>query len=109
MDIGVMSDTRKLLGKIKYTREELGKKDGKTKDRVETWRKNIHNLTGDLKKQVGILENLDNGDETQGAGGDNRRDYFSMLIAKLQKDIEDNVRICQKVMTLNMKKTTNKE
>lgn len=36
-----MSDTRKVLGKIKYTREELGKKDGKTKDRVETWRKNI--------------------------------------------------------------------
>lgn len=57
-----------------------------------------------MKKQVGILENLDNGDEAQGAGGDSRRDYFSMLIAKLQKDIEDLVRVCQKVTTLNMKK-----
>ena len=28
----------------------LEKKDGKTKDRVEGWRKNIHALTGDLKK-----------------------------------------------------------
>lgn len=72
----------------------MGKKDGKTKDRVEGWRKNIHGLTSDLKKQVGILENLDSGEQNESGGSDNRRDYFSMIVAKMQKDIEDLVRIC---------------
>jgi hypothetical protein len=88
----------------------LGKKDGKTKDRVEGWRKNIHALTTDLKKQVNILDELDNGDNNTEGRGDIRRDYFSMVVARLQKDIEDLVRICQKVMTLNIKKAAgNKE
>ena len=45
MDNGTMNDTRKLIGKIQGVREDLPKKDGKTKDRVENWRKNIHGLT----------------------------------------------------------------
>ena len=45
-----MNDTRKLLSKIKQSRDDLPKTDGKTKERVEGWRKNVHSLTGDLKK-----------------------------------------------------------
>ena len=79
-------------------------KDGKTKDRVESWRKNIHQLTGDLKKQVKILEDIDNGDSNETGNGDMRKDYFIMIATKLSKDIEELVRICQKLMVLNMKK-----
>ena len=50
MDPSMMNDTRKLLGKIKQGREDLKKTDGKTKERVEGWRKNVHALTEDLKK-----------------------------------------------------------
>ena len=59
-----------------------------------------------MKNQVSILEGLDNGEQNESGGGDNRRDYFTLLIGKLQKDIEDLVRICQKVLTLNIKKNT---
>ena len=61
MDLGIMNDTRKKITLLKQQRENLGKPDGKTKDRVEGWRKNISNLTDDLKTQVNILEDLDNG------------------------------------------------
>ena len=82
----------------------LGNKDGKTKDRVEGWRKNIHSLTGDLKKQTKILDNLDPGEQNESGGVDNRRDYFGMLIKRLQDDIDGVMGIARKVMTLNMKK-----
>ena len=46
MDPGMMNESRKLMAKIKdglglTGRTDLGKKDGKTKDRVEGWRKNV--------------------------------------------------------------------
>ena len=50
------------------------------------------------------MDELDNGDNNAEGRGDVRRDYFGMIVARLQKDIEDLVRICQKVMTLNIKK-----
>jgi hypothetical protein len=50
MELGVMNDTRKLMGKIDQQRTQLGLKDGNTKDRVEGWRKNIGSLEKDLKK-----------------------------------------------------------
>lgn len=101
----MMNDTRKLLGKIKQGRDDLPKTDGKTKERVEGWRKNVHSLTQDLKKQVKYFENMDNGDQGGGgAGGDIRRDYFGLLASRLQKDIEYVVDICQKVMAIDNRK-----
>ena len=41
MDMGTMNGTRKIVNKIDQGRKELGKTDGKTKERVEGWRKNI--------------------------------------------------------------------
>ena len=41
MDMGTMNGTRKIINKIDQGRKELGAPDGKTKDRVEGWRKNI--------------------------------------------------------------------
>jgi|TARA_B110001450_G_scaffold165765_1_gene154531 hypothetical protein len=61
----------------------LSKKDGKTKDRVETWKKNVHGLSTDVKKQVNVLENIDNGESTDNGRGEVRRDYFSMLVSRL--------------------------
>ena len=55
---------------------------------------------------MGILDDVDNGDQnTEGGGGDIKRDYFSMMVARLQKDIEELVRICEKVLTLNINKS----
>ena len=82
----------------------LGKKDGNTKDRVETWKKNVHQLSQDVKRQVNTLDNLDNSESTENGRSEVRKDYFSMIVNRLQKDIEDLVRIAQKVMTLNIKK-----
>ena len=47
---------------------------------------------------------MDNGESTDNGRGEVRKDYFSMLVNRLQKDIEDLVRIAQKVMTHNIKK-----
>ena len=89
-----MNETRKKVTKLSHERKDLGiKGDGKTKDRVEGWRKNISNLTADLKKQVNILEDLGSGEQTTDGGGDMRRNYFEMIVAKMQKDIEELVRI----------------
>ena len=90
-----MNESRKLMAKIKDGRNDLGKKDGKTKDRVEGWRKNVGQLTGQLKNQMRNLEELGGDGENNGDGrGDVRRDYFKLLVSKLQKDIEDLVKIC---------------
>lgn len=56
-----MNDTRKKIAKLRGESDSLKLKDGKTKDRVETWRKGVSALTNDLKAQVNILEDLDNG------------------------------------------------
>ena len=109
MEVGIMNDTRKIVGKIRQQREDLPLKDGKTKDRVEGWRKNIHALTSDMKKQVDQLESLDNGDSTAEGGSDMKRDYFNNLVNKLIKDIEDLLKICQKVTALNNKKVVSAE
>lgn len=51
------------------------------------------------------LEELGGDGENNGDGrGDVRRDYFKLLVTKLQKDIEDLVKICKDVLTLNLKK-----
>jgi hypothetical protein len=94
MEVGTMNDTRKIVGKIRQQREDLPLKDGKTKDRVEGWRKNIHALTNDMKKQVDQLESLDNGESNNEGGGEMRRDYFNLLVNKLNKDIEELMKIC---------------
>ena len=104
MDLGVMNDTRKIVTKIKQQRDDLKQKDGKTKDRVEGWRKNIHALTNDLKHQVNLLDDIGSGESNTEGGGDMRKDFFSNLVHKLNKDIEDLVKICQRVTTLNLKK-----
>jgi hypothetical protein len=36
-----------------------------------------------MKKQIGILDNFDGGGSHEAGGGDNRRDYFTMLTIKL--------------------------
>ena len=104
-----MNDTRKIVTKIRQERGDLSKKDGKTKDRVEGWRKNINNLTNDLKNQVKILDNLDSGESNTEGGGDIRKDYFSNLVNKLNKDIEDLVKVCEKVTVIDLKKMSKPE
>ena len=59
-----------------------------------------------MKKQTKILDNLDSGEQNESGGVDNRRDYCSMLIKRLQDDIDGVMGICRKVMTLNMKKNS---
>ena len=39
-----------------------------------------------------------------GGGSSGSRDYFSLIVTKMAKDIEDLVRNCQQVLTLNIKK-----
>lgn len=95
-----MNGTRKIINKL-----EQGRNDNvKTKDRVEGFRKNIQDLSKDIKAQATLLDRLDDGDENQEGGGDIKRDYFSMMVARLQKDIEELVRICEKLMSLNINK-----
>lgn len=99
-----MNGTRKIISKIDLSRKELGSADGKTKDRVEGWRKNIHLLTNDIKAQSTLLDNLGNGEQDQEGGSDIKRDYFSMMVARLLKDIEELVRIAEKLLSLNINK-----
>ena len=73
----------------------LGKKDGKTKDRVDEWRRNIAELAQDQKKGLDALEAIEGNDSSQqGRGGEFVRDYFGLLVARVQKDVEELVRIC---------------
>lgn len=48
MEASAINATRQILTKFKKGRVDLDKKDGKTKDRVEGWRKNLHALTKDI-------------------------------------------------------------
>ena len=100
-----MNGTRKIINKIDQSRKELSSADGKTKDRVEGWRKNIHLLTNDIKAQATLLDRLDDGDDNQEGGSDIKRDYFSMMVARLLKDIEELVRIAEKLLSLNINKS----
>lgn len=52
------------------------------------------------------MEAIDTGEQNEGGVGEGKRDYFSLLADRLIKDLEHTVRVCQKVMTLNMKKQT---
>jgi len=48
---------------------------------------------------------LDDGDDNQEGGSDIKRDYFSMMVARLLKDIEELVRIAEKLLSLNINKS----
>ena len=54
------------------------------------------------------MKNLDDlggdGENAGGGSGDVSKDYFKMITYKLQKDIEDHVKICSQVTTLSLKK-----
>lgn len=50
------------------------------------------------------MEAIDTGEQNEGGVGEGKRDYFTLLADRLIKDLEHTVRVCQKVMTLNMKK-----
>jgi hypothetical protein len=82
----------------------LDKKDDHIKERVEDWRGNIQKLTTDLKKQVKFLDDLDTGDTSHEGRGNIRRDIFGFLVDKFQKDIEELVKICQRLMVVDIKK-----
>lgn len=105
MDMGAMNGTRKIINKIDQGRKDLKETDGKTKDRVEGWRKNIHAFTNDIKAQATLLDRLNDGEDNQEGGSDIKRDYFTMMVARLHKDIEELVRICEKLMSLNINKS----
>lgn len=48
-----------------------------------------------MKNQRKNLEELGGDGESNGDGrGDVRRDYFKLLVTRLQKDIEEQVKIC---------------
>jgi len=53
------------------------------------------------------LESLDGaGDGNIGhGGGEIKRNFMSLIIGRLQKDIEDMISVCKKCMVLNIKKT----
>jgi hypothetical protein len=48
---------------------------------------------------------LNDGEDNQEGGSDIKRDYFTMMVARLHKDIEELVRICEKLMSLNINKS----
>lgn len=80
----------------------------KTKDKAEGWCKNIRSLNSEVGKQVNFLDGLD-GDASQGnignGQGEIKKNYMSLVIGRLQKDIEDIIGVCKKCMVLNMKRT----
>ena len=56
---------------------------------------------------MGILDALDGGSGEGNIGhgaGEVKRNYMSLITTRLQKDIEDMVAVCKKVMVLNIKK-----
>lgn len=55
-----------------------------------------------------MLEALDGGagdGNTGGGVGETKKNYMSLIISRLQKDIEDMIGVCKKCMVLNIKKT----
>lgn len=73
----------------------------RTKDKVEVWCKNIRTLNSDIGKQVGILDALDGGSSDGNmvgggpGGGEIKKNYMSLIMARLQKDIEDMIGVCK--------------
>ena len=53
------------------------------------------------------MESLDGANEgTIGHGkGEIKKNYMGLIIARLQKDIEDIINVCKQCMVLNMRKT----
>lgn len=100
-----MKDMDKTAKKLQGQRKDLPKKDGQTKKRVDEWNQNLKAFTNKNKDQVDLLERIQNGGEGKGGSGNsNTRDYFGLIVARMAKDIEDLLRICQQVLTLNIKK-----
>ena len=83
----------------------MKKTDGNTKKRVDEWNQNIKVFTEKNKKQIDLLDKIQL-NEARGVGGGSAasRDYFSLIVVKMAKDIEDLVKNCQQVLTLNIKK-----
>jgi hypothetical protein len=50
------------------------------------------------------MEGLSTGETNDGVVGEGKRDFFSLLVDRMIKDLENTVRVCQKVMTVEMKK-----
>ncbi len=74
----------------------MSKKDGKTKDRVEVWRKNVKNLTDDMKKQMKLLGDLETGGSKNAEGGGELvQDYFDLLVTQVSKEIQDLMSVCK--------------
>ncbi len=86
----------------KYFLFRLERKDGQTKDRVEVWRKNLHNLTEELMKQGKMLEELGDGasGKATDGGGELKVDYFDFLVQQISKEIQELIVTCKNVLTL---------
>lgn len=91
-----MKDMDKTVKRFGVMRKDLGKKDGQTKKRVDEWNANLKTFHEKNKDQVNLLDAIQRG-EAKGMGGvgSSTRDYFGMIVARMAKDIEDLVRICQ--------------
>lgn len=81
----------------------LESKDGKTKERVEVWRKNLHGLTDELMKQAKVLEDLgENGGAgmSSDGGSEMKVNYFDHMVNQISKEIHDLMGICANVLAL---------
>jgi hypothetical protein len=64
-------------------------------------------LNDDLQKQIAFLGNLGNAHEIGGnGGGAATSNYLNIIVRRLQKDVEDLMKICQLTMVLDVKKIT---
>lgn len=115
-----MNETKKIFSRIEAQRKELpaheeyvkSKKTGKdakiserTKGQVEAWCKNVRHLSDDLQKQLVFLGNLGNANEIGGnGGGAATSNYMNIIVKRLQKDVEDLMKVCQLTMVLDVKK-----
>lgn len=82
----------------------LDNKDGNTKQRVQDWQKHLTSLSKDQANQVKVLGGVGKGEVSAEGRTDFKHDFFGLIVQKIQKDIDDLVQICQKLMTLNMMK-----
>ena len=83
MEPGHMNETRKLLSKFKQGRDDLNKVDGKTKQRVEDWNKNLKTLSQNQKKQKDIILGMNvEGSNNQGSSS-SQKEFFGLLVSHL--------------------------
>ena len=56
------------------------------KDRVENWKKNVISLTNEIKKQTKILDEVNEGENTNNVYGNinisQKKDYFQMIFQR---------------------------